>query len=295
MTTRRGLSSPRCERRRAWGSRRRLPTVTTSPISSSIRSSAATSAAVSGAGVVRIGDEFQIVLTATRLPSTVHPGAVVDALIRSRAKGYASLHVLPVDAKVARTVLDRRAAMQRYTAREGNDAIDNQVALADTTAALAAIAQRQLIPCRIALSFAVRDSVLAKAAETAERLDGLLRGQGFEIVHPTSPGLLPSLAVTPGGAPARTQSATDVRRGRRMSDSRSGHAVCGSTAATRRDQPTHRSAGIPLHLESTKPQRRARWQLGIGQECGCENAPGSPRDGGRLGGRHRSRLRNTGA
>ena len=104
------------------------------------------SAAVSGPGVLRIGDEFQIILTATHLPSTVHPGAVVDALIRSRAKGFASLHVIPVDAKVARTVLHRRAAMQRYTAREGNDAIDNQVALADTTAALAAIAQRQLIP-----------------------------------------------------------------------------------------------------------------------------------------------------
>ena len=159
------------------------------------------SAAVSGSGVIRVGEEFQILLTANRLPPTVHPGAVVDALIRSRAKGFASLHVLPVENKVARTVLHRRAAMQRYTAREGNDAVDNQVALADTTAALAAIAQRQLIPCRIALSFAVRDSVLSKAAETAERLDGLLRGQGFDVVHPTSPGLLPALAVTPGGAP----------------------------------------------------------------------------------------------
>ena len=161
----------------------------------------ATSAAASTDGVVRIGDEFQIVLTATRLPPTVHPGAVVDALIRSRAQGYASLHVLPVDTKVARTALDRRAAMQRYTAREGNDAVDNQIALADTTAALAAIAQRQLIPCRIALSFAVRGSDLSKAAEMAERLDTLLRGQGFDIVHATSPGLLPCLAVTPGGAP----------------------------------------------------------------------------------------------
>ncbi len=159
------------------------------------------SAAISRQGILRIGDEFQILLTTTRLPPTMHPGAIVDALIRSRAKGYASLHVLPVDAKVARTVLHRRAAMQRYTAREGNDAVDNQVALADTTAALAAIAQRQLIPCRIALSFAVRDTDLSRAAEAAERLDGLLHGQGFEIVHPTSPGLLPSLSVTPGGAP----------------------------------------------------------------------------------------------
>ena len=105
---------------------------------------------MSGAGVVRIGDEFEVALTVTRLPPTVHPGSVVDALIRSRAKGYASFTFLPVDAKVARTVLDRRAAMQRYSAREGNDAIDNQVALADTTAALAAIAQRHLIPCRVA-------------------------------------------------------------------------------------------------------------------------------------------------
>jgi hypothetical protein len=159
------------------------------------------SAAASAHGVVRIGDEFQIVLTATRLAPTIASGAVVDALIRSRVKGFASMHVLPVDARVARTALDRRAAMQRYTAREGNDAVDNQVALADTTAALAAIAQRQLQPCRIALSFAVHDSVLAKAAGAAERLEGLLHGQGFDVTQVTSPGFLAAMSVAPGGAP----------------------------------------------------------------------------------------------
>lgn len=158
-------------------------------------------AATSARGVVRIGDEFQIVMTVTHLPSTISPGAVVDALIRSRVKGIASMHLLPVEAGVARTVLHRRAAMQRYTAREGNDAIDNQVALADTTAVLAAIAQRQLTPCRVALSFAVRDFVLARAAEAAERLDGLLRGLGFEVTQTTSPGFLPAMSVAPGGAP----------------------------------------------------------------------------------------------
>ena len=112
-------------------------------------------AATSARGVVRIGDEFQIVLTVTRLPSTISSGTVVDALIRSRVKGIASMHVLPVEPAVARTVLHRRAAMQRYTAREGNDAVDNQVALADTTAVLAAIAQRQIVPCRVAVSFAI--------------------------------------------------------------------------------------------------------------------------------------------
>ena len=158
-------------------------------------------AATSTRGVIRVGDEFQIVMTVTRLPSTISPGAVVDAIIRSRVKGVASMHVLPVEASVARTVLHRRAAMQRYTAREGNDAIDNQVALADTTALLAAIAQRQLVPCRVALSFAVRDSVLAKAAEAAERLDGLLRGLDFDLTQATSPGFLPAMAVAPGGTP----------------------------------------------------------------------------------------------
>jgi hypothetical protein len=160
-----------------------------------------TSAAAGARGVVRIGDEFQIVLTATHLPPNLNSGSVVDALIRSRVRGVASLHVLPVQATVARTALHRRAAMQRYTAREGNDAIDNQVALADTTAAIAAIAQRQLVPCRIALSIGIRDSVLSRAAEATERLDGLLRGQGFDVTQVTSPGFLPALAVAPGGAP----------------------------------------------------------------------------------------------
>jgi hypothetical protein len=159
------------------------------------------SAAASTGGVVRIGDEFQIVITATHLPATVASGAVVDALIRSRVKGIASLHVLPVEARVARRVLDRRAAMQRYTAREGNDAVDNQVALADTTAALAAIAQRALVPCRIALSFAVKDAIPAKTVAAAERLDGLLRSQGFEVTQVTSPGFLAAMSVAPGGAP----------------------------------------------------------------------------------------------
>ena len=81
--------------------------------------------------------------------------------------------------KVARTALDRRAAMQRHTAREGNDAVEDQVALADTTAALAAIAQRTLVPCRVALSFAIENFILVKVAEAAQRLDGSLRGDGL--------------------------------------------------------------------------------------------------------------------
>ena len=201
MRRRRASSSQRCALRRVLGivasvpDRDDLADLLVDTIVGTL------TAATSARGVVRIGDEFQIVMTVTHLPSTISPGAVVDALIRSRVKGIASMHLLPVEAGVARTVLHRRAAMQRYTAREGNDAIDNQVALADTTAVLAAIAQRQLTPCRVALSFAVRDFVLARAAEAAERLDGLLRGLGFEVTQTTSPGFLPAMSVAPGGAP----------------------------------------------------------------------------------------------
>src|SRR4029077_20396878 len=113
---------------------------------------------------------YQAFLAATRLPPSMHHGAVVDALIRARVSGVASLHVLPVDAAVARKALDRRVSMQRYTAREGNVSVDNQVALADTTAMLAAIAQRELQPCRIALHFAVGRHSPDEALEDTGRL-----------------------------------------------------------------------------------------------------------------------------
>jgi hypothetical protein len=158
-------------------------------------------AAVSRTGVLHLSERYQAFLAATRLPPSLHHGAVVDALIRARVSGVASLHVLPVDAAVARKALDRRVSMQRYTAREGNVSVDNQVALADTTAMLAAIAQRELQPCRIALHIAVGRHSHDEALEDAGRLASLLSAQGFGITPVTSPGFLPGLAVAPGGAP----------------------------------------------------------------------------------------------
>src|SRR5438477_187437 len=96
-----------------------------------------TTAAVGADGIVQMGDQYQIVLTSTDLPPAVQPGMVVESLMRSRARGVVSLHVMPVDATVARKILDRRLALQRYTAREGNDGVDNQIALSDTAETLA--------------------------------------------------------------------------------------------------------------------------------------------------------------
>ena len=154
-------------------------------------------------GLVRLSDHFQIPLTITRLPAVVHPAMVVEALMRSRARGVASLHVLPVAPSVARKALDRRLAMQRYTAREGNTGIDNQVAAADTAETLSSIARRDLQPCRVALTLTLAGNEQEGVRESAERVAGFLRGEGFQVVVPTAPGLLPALAASPGAPPLR--------------------------------------------------------------------------------------------
>ena len=160
-------------------------------------------AAAEPSGVVRMGDRHEVIVTATKLPPVVHPAIVVEALIRTRARGVAALHVLPVATAVARKALDRRLALQRYSAREGNIAVDNQVAEADTAATLAAIARRELQPCRVALTLGLTGEDRRGALDSAERVRGLLAGQGFETVVATAPGLLPSMALSPGAAPLR--------------------------------------------------------------------------------------------
>lgn len=154
-------------------------------------------------GVLRLGDQHQVVLVATKLPPVVHPAMVVEALIRARARGVATLHVLPVSTAVVRKALDRRLALQRYSAREGNNGVDNQVAAADTTETLAAIARREVQPCRVALTLGLVAVDGCGALESAERVQGLLAGHGFETVVATTPGMLPAVAASPGSAPLR--------------------------------------------------------------------------------------------
>ncbi|MBV8195944.1 MAG: DUF87 domain-containing protein, partial [Candidatus Dormibacteraeota bacterium] len=152
-------------------------------------------------GMVQVGEVQQRIVTAVRLPPVVYHGAIVDALLRARSRGCVSLHFAPVDADVARRILDRRIAMRRYTAREGNDEVDNQVALADTTAMLAAIARRSVRVCRVALTAAVASSSRDAVLSGASKMESALRTQGFDVVAPSSPGLLPAQSVGPGGFP----------------------------------------------------------------------------------------------
>ncbi len=159
------------------------------------------SRAMVGADVLHVGERHQVVLTTTRLPAVIEVGSVVDAMTRAHAFGVASLHIIPVASAVAQKHLHRRTSMLRYVQRHGADPVEAEVALQDTTAVVASLAQRDLIPCRVALTVAVAHAVRDSALEAAERLGPILAAQGFRTTEVSGPGFLPALALAPGCAP----------------------------------------------------------------------------------------------
>jgi hypothetical protein len=157
--------------------------------------------AMVGENVLRIGDRHHVVLTATHLPAVIDAGSVVDAMMLAHAFGVASLHVLPVSTAVAQKHLHRRSGMLDDARRRGADPVEAQVALHETTGVVAALAQRDLVPCRVALTIGVGHAERSGAEAAAERLGTVLAAQGFRVTRATGPGLLPALALAPGGAP----------------------------------------------------------------------------------------------
>lgn len=160
----------------------------------------ATSAA-RGGEILQINDQHHVVMSVRKLPPRIQAGTVVDALMRARTRGLASLHIFPVETAVARKAVNRQISMHKYAAGKGAGDIDNEVAIADAQSVLASIAQREIRPCRIALTVSVSHHMRDAALEAAERLGGLLVGNGFEVDSPTVPGMLPALALSPGCAP----------------------------------------------------------------------------------------------
>ncbi|MFN2569845.1 MAG: VirB4 family type IV secretion system protein [Candidatus Dormibacteria bacterium] len=157
--------------------------------------------AMVGGDVLRTGDQHSVVMTMTQLPATIESGVVVEAMMRVHTRGLASLHVMPVHQAAAQRILHRRTAMLEYAARRGADAVETGVALRDTTGVVAAIAQRDLVPCRMALTLSVSHPERVAAHEAAERLTGILTGCGLTLTPVSSPGFLPALALCPGAAP----------------------------------------------------------------------------------------------
>jgi hypothetical protein len=157
--------------------------------------------AMVGADVLRVGERHHVVLTTTRLPAVIEVGSVVDAMTRAHAFGVASLHVLPVATSVAQKHLRRRTSMLRYAQRRGADPVEAEVALQDTTEVVASLAQRDIVPCRVALTVSVAHPDRGSALDAAERLGSVLAAQGFRVTEVGGPGFLPALALAPGCAP----------------------------------------------------------------------------------------------
>jgi Helicase HerA, central domain len=157
--------------------------------------------ALVGADVLHVGERHHVVLTTTRLPPVIEVGSVVDAMTRAHAFGVASLHICPVTTVVAQKHLHRRASTLRYAQRRGADPVEAEVALQDTTAVVASLAQRDIVPCRVALTLSVAHTVRESALEAAERLGAVLAAQGFRTTEVGGPGFLPALALAPGCSP----------------------------------------------------------------------------------------------
>jgi hypothetical protein len=157
--------------------------------------------AMVGEGVLHIGDRHNVILTTTRLPATIELGVVVDAMRRAHSFGLVSLHVFPVTAGVAQRHLHKRSSMLRLAQRRGADAVEAHVALQDTTEVVAALAQREITPSRIALTISVGHTARHEAVEAAERLGAVLAAHGFRTTEVDGPCFLPALALSPGCPP----------------------------------------------------------------------------------------------
>jgi len=157
--------------------------------------------AIAGQGALRIGDEHHVISTVTGLPARAIDGIAVRALRAARCTGTASLHVLPVAPQHAVKEMERRQALYRYAARQGGGDVAGQVAMGEAAGVMTQLAQKQLVPVRIALSFSCVHPQRQEALAAADRLRASLTGSGFRVERPTTPGFVPALAVSPGSPP----------------------------------------------------------------------------------------------
>ena len=81
--------------------------------------------------------------------------------------------------------------MLRHAQRQGADPVEAHVALQDTTEVVAALAQRDIAPCRVALTMSVAHRARDQALEAAERLGAVLAAHGFRTTEVGGPGLSP--------------------------------------------------------------------------------------------------------
>ena len=161
----------------------------------------ATDAAVDQNGILTAAQQRTAVLTVLKLPARIHAGVLVEALMRANTRCSASLYFCPVEPAVARRTLGKRASLHKYALREGAGDVENAVALHETSDVLAALARRQLEPCRLAVTIAISNRTREGVLAAAEKVSGSLASDGFDVTRVSSPGFLPFVAATPGATP----------------------------------------------------------------------------------------------
>lgn len=151
---------------------------------------------------VRMDGQYHAFVSVKALPPTLHAGAVVDTLLRTRMRGTASLYLAPVAPQVARKKISvMRQAYQHVAARSSE--VDARVMLGDIENLAADLAARHKTAHVVAVSLCVKAETPAQCEELTEKVIGSLDGDGLRPVRCTVPGFWPALAATPGCAPLR--------------------------------------------------------------------------------------------
>ncbi|HUY61284.1 MAG TPA: DUF87 domain-containing protein [Candidatus Dormibacteraeota bacterium] len=163
-----------------------------------------TSDAVAAPGDLRLGTRHLGLVTVTKLPPMLMPGAVISAVLRTPARSTTSFAYLPVSTPQGRRVLTRQRNLYRYTQTRSHHA-DTEMAVAqeDLDGFIESVTRQEDTICRIGLTIAVEAPTREGCAAAVLDLRTQLATVEIRTEVVTTPGFWPLVSVAPGGAPLR--------------------------------------------------------------------------------------------
>jgi hypothetical protein len=136
----------------------------------------------------------------TELPSKVHPGAVMAAIIRSRVRGSFSYHLYPVQTTDARKELRRQRTLYEAMWRRSASA-DVEMLYHHTKALDEMLLSKETAAVRIGLSVSVEAETPDAADQAFERLQTALLDEDMMVERVTAPAVVVAASGAPGGLP----------------------------------------------------------------------------------------------
>ncbi len=146
---------------------------------------------------------FNLPHVVTRLPRSVGPGDLVDALLQSHSRALVNVTICPVAMRAARKRLDRMIRAREYAANQKAIDSSGDTLMAQEGQQLLELFAQGVRPMTMAISCAITGNAVAEAEAGAERFVAHAGAKGFQIVQARQPGLWPFAACAPGGAPLR--------------------------------------------------------------------------------------------